>query len=181
MSKTIVVPDLRLFDDSKQEFVAIKGTTFKIQHSLVSLSKWEERWHKPFLSKTEKTQEELIDYVKCMTITQNVNPEIYDYLPVTIMNEIIEYMNDPMTATTIKKNPNRPPNRQIITAEVIYGWMIGLNIPMEFQKWHLNKLMTLIEVVNEQNSPSKKMGKNATIAQNRSLNAARRAALHTKG
>lgn len=181
MNKTVVVPDIRLFDDDKQEFVTIKGTTFKIQHSLVSLSKWEEKWHKPFLSKTQKTQEELIDYVRCMTITQNVNPEIYNYLPTSIMNEIIEYMNDPMTATTIKKNDNRPPNRQIITAEVIYGWMIGLNIPMEFQKWHLNKLMTLIEVVNEQNAPSKKMGKNATLAQNRSLNAARRAALHTKG
>lgn len=181
MSKTVVVPDIRLFDDDKQEFVTIKGTTFKIQHSLVSLSKWEEKWHKPFLSKTQKTQEELIDYVRCMTITQNVNPEIYNYLPASIMNEIIEYMNDPMTATTIRKNDNRPPNRQIITAEVIYGWMIGLNIPMEFQKWHLNKLMTLIEVVNEQNAPSKKMGKNATLAQNRSLNAARRAALHTKG
>lgn len=181
MSKTIVVPDLRLFDDEKQEFVTIKGTTFKIQHSLVSLSKWEEKWHKPFLSKTQKTQEELIDYVRCMTITQNVNPEIYNYLPVSVMNEIIEYMNDPMTATTIKQNEKRPPNRQIITAEVIYGWMIGLNIPMDFQKWHLNKLMTLIEVVNEQNNPSKKMGKNATMAQNRSLNAARRAALHSKG
>lgn len=181
MPFTVVVPDIHLFNDDKQEFINIKGETFKIEHSLVSVAKWEAKWHKPFLSKDVKTEEEFRDYIKCMTLTQNVRPEIYDYIPVPVIQEIIKYTEDPMTATTIS-NTNKKTSRKIITAEVIYGWMIGLNMPVEvFQKWHLNRLMTLIEVVNEQNNPSKKMSKRETLASNRALNEARRKRLHTKG
>lgn len=181
MPFTVVVPDIQLFDDDKQEFINIKGETFKIEHSLVSVAKWEAKWHKPFLSKDTKTEEELRDYIRCMTVTQNVKPEIYDYIPFSVIQEIIKYTEDPMTATTIK-NTNKKTSRKIITAEVIYGWMIGLNMPVEvFQKWHLNRLITLIEVVNEQNQPSKKMSKRDTLASNRALNEARRKRLHTKG
>lgn len=180
MPMTVVIPDINLFDDEKQMFIKVKGETFKIEHSLVSISKWEAKWHKPFMSKEQKTDEELCDYVRCMTLTQNVRPEIYAYIPPIVMNSIIEYINDPMTATTIKRKQSKK-QTSIITSEVIYGWMIGLNIPVEFQKWHLNRLMTLIEVVNEQNSPKKNVGRHELMSQNAALNAARRKALHSKG
>lgn len=180
MPMTVVIPDQQMFDDEKQMFINIKGETFKIEHSLVSISKWEAKWHKPFLGKEVKTDEELINYVRCMTLTQNIRPEIYEYIPQKVMKSIIEYINNPMTATTIKSNGSKATNK-IITSEVIYGWMVGLNIPVEFQKWHLNRLMVLIEVVNEQNNPKKKMGRNEILSQNAALNAARRKALHSKG
>lgn len=181
MPKSITIPEINLFNDATNEFITIKPQTIKIEHSLVSLSKWERKWKKPFISKDPKTEEELRDYVRCMTLTQNVDSRVYEYMPQSCINEIIKYMEDPMTATTIKQNGPKKPNKQIITSEVIYGWMVVLGIPTEFQKWHLNNLLTLIDVVNNLNAPPQKMGRMATMNQNRLLNEARRKALGSKG
>ena len=181
MPKSITIPKIDLFNDETNEFSEIEPQTIRIEHSLVSLSKWERKWKKPFLSNTPKTDKELRDYIRCMTLTQNVDDRIYDYMPQSTINEIIKYMEDPMTATTVKQNGPKRPNQKIITSEVIYGWMIVLGIPIEFQKWHLNTLLTLIEVVNDLNAPPKKMGTAATMSQNRALNEARRKAFGSKG
>ena len=180
--KTITIPDIEAFDDESEKFVYVKGRTFVIEHSLVSISKWESKWKKPFITTKEKTIEELQDYVRCMTLTQNVDEEIYKYIPVPIMNEIIEYMNDPMTATwfsDVDKHNGR--NGETITSELIYYWMTAANIPIECQKWHLNRLMTLIRIAGEKNQPPKKMNKNDILKQNRSLNAMRRARSKSRG
>lgn len=176
---TIVVPDQEFFNEEMQEFFTLKGQTLQLEHSLVSLSKWESKWNKPFLSKNEKTLKETIDYIKCMTITQNVKPYIYDMLTNENILDINKYIDSPMTATTF--NVQNTPSREIVTSEIIYYWMISLNIPLECQKWHLNRLLTLIRVCNLKNAPSKKMSKKEIMSRNAALNAARRKKLNTKG
>lgn len=181
----IHIPEREAFDDSTQEFISIPSTDLTLEHSLVSLSKWESKWHKPYLTDDKKTQEEAIDYIRCMTLTQNVKPEIYNYLTPDIIDQIVEYINDPMTATWFNsKNRHAkktgPRAREILTSEVIYYYMIQCQIPFECQKWHLNRLLTLIRVCSEKNNPEK-MSKKDIYSQQRALNAARRAKLHTHG
>lgn len=168
------------WDEQKEEFVYQDEKTIQLEHSLVSLSKWESKWHKPFLTKEPKTPEEIRDYVRFMTITQNVKPELYDRLTADHYRKINAYIDDPMTATWFSKEKSRP-SREQVTSELIYYWMIALNVPFECQKWHLNRLLTLIKVCNVKQQPDKKMSKREILANNAALNAARRAKLHTKG
>ena len=177
----ITVPAVELYDEKNEEFIYAKERTLQLEHSLVSLSKWESKWCKPFISKTNKTDEEVKDYVKCMTITQNVEPDVYDRLTPSNYDEIEKYINAPMTATTFKEGRGGKKNTGIITNEIIYFWMVSLNIPKECEKWHLNRLLTLIRVCNEKNAPSKKMSKSDIMKQNAALNAARRQKLNSKG
>ena len=177
---TIVVPEREYFDDYKNEFVHTKEVTLQLEHSLVSLSKWEAKWNKPFLSTNDKTDEEILDYIRCMTVTQNVDKSVYYRLSKENIEKINNYINLPMTATTFSdKNTSR--NKETITAEIVYYWMIALNIPFECQKWHLNRLLTLVKVCSIKNTPPKKMSRNEIFNRNRALNASRRKALGTKG
>lgn len=175
---TLIIPETELYDEIRNEFTYIKQQKLTLEHSLVSLSKWESKWHKPFLSKEEKTLDETIDYIKCMTVN-SVDPIVYSCINSSMIHEINQYIEDPMTATTIKDSG--PPNREIITSEIIYYWMVALQIPFECQKWHLNRLLMLIKVCNVKNKPAKKMSKRDIMSRNASLNAARRQALHTRG
>ena len=160
-----------MWDEEKQEFVYTKGTTLKLEHSLVSISKWESKWHKAFLETENKTPEETLDYIRCMTLTQNVNPEVYYFIGDAVLKQIEEYIDNPMTATTFY-NVEKGTEKRTVTAELVYHWMVGLGIPFECQKWHFNRLMTLIQVCNEENKPKKKMSKKEFAA----INAARRKA-----
>ncbi len=176
----IVIPGIELYDEEKEEFITTKPQTLHLEHSLVSLAKWESKWNKPFLTKDNKTYEETIDYIRCMTITQNVSEDTYRLLTSENIQQINEYINLPMTATTFS-NQKKTPSKEIVTAEIIYYWMISLNIPFECQKWHLNRLLTLINVCNIKNQPKKKMSKRDILNRNKALNKARREALNTKG
>jgi len=178
---TIKIPSVELFNEKSGEFYSLRGQEIVLEHSLVSLSKWESKWHKPFLSKDSKTRDEIIDYIKCMTITQNVDPEIYKFIHKETLGIITNYIEDPNTATTITDKNIKKQSREVITAEIIYYWMITFNIPVEFQKWHLNRLLTLINVCNIKNQPAKKMSKAELAANNRRLNAERKARLGTGG
>ena len=177
----ITIPAIELYDEVKQEFISTKEQTLMLEHSLVSLSKWEAKWHKPFLSTQDRSVEETIDYIKCMTITQNVDPDIYNYITNANMIEVNEYIANPMTATTFSDRDKGKPSREIITSELIYYWMIALNIPSEYQKWHLNRLLTLIRVCNIKNQPTKSMSQNEVMSRNRALNEARKKQLNTRG
>lgn len=177
----IIVPGMELWDEAKSEFVYQKEQKLQLEHSLISLSKWESKWKKAFLGKDEKTIEETLDYIRCMTITPNVDPNVYSRLTNENIAQINGYICDPMTATTFRKDLNQKFNRETVTSELIYYWMISNNIPPEYQKWHLNRLLTLIRVCNIKNNPPRKRSKGEIMRQNAALNAARRAKLGTKG
>jgi hypothetical protein len=177
----ITIPAVEQWDEKKQEFVTTKEQTLQLEHSLVSLSKWESKWCKAFLTRNEKSFEETLDYIKCMTLTQNVDPGIYNYLTNGNINKINKYIEAPMTATYFSDDKTSKVSREQITAELIYYWMIALNIPFECQKWHLNRLLTLIKVCNIKNTPPKKRSKKDIMSRNAALNAARRKQLNTRG
>ena len=177
----ITIPSCEMYDESTEEFVYAKEQTLQLEHSLVSLSKWESKWCKPFLSKQDKTMEETIDYVRCMTVNQVTDPTVYSRLTLDNLNSINEYIGSPMTATTFSNTPKGGSSGEQVTSELIYYWMIALNIPFECQKWHLNRLLTLIRVCEVKNQPPKKMSKREIMSRNAALNAARRKKLGTKG
>ena len=176
----ITIPTMNdLWDERNQQFLSIKETTIQLEHSLLSISKWESKWNKSFINTKDKTEDELIDYIKCMTITKNVDPNIYVCLTAENIQEIVNYINTPMTATTIRDTGKS--NHEIVTSELIYYWMISLNIPVKFEKWHLNRLITLIRVCSIKNQPAKKMSRGEIMQRNAALNAARKKRWNTKG
>lgn len=184
------VPGGERYIPSTNEFIETKPCRLTLEHSLRSLHKWEQKWHKPFLSDKPKTNEELLDYVRCMTITQNVNPNVYRCLTAEHLKKVNDYIDDPMTGTTFniyeQKQMTAGKKSEIPTAEIIYYWMISYNIPVEFQNWHLETLLTLIKVCNiknEQANPKgmKKIPKSEMLSRRAKMNAERRKALHTTG
>lgn len=177
----LVIPPIELYDEAKQEFFFTKEYELRLEHSLVSLSKWESRWCKPFLSNTDMTSEQTLDYIRCMTITQNVDPIVYRYISKSGIDAIIEYIDAPMTATTFTNPEEKKTNREIITAEIVYYWMILFNIPFECQTWHLNRLLTLINVCSIKNQPKKKLNRREHFSKQRALNEARKAKFNTSG
>ena len=178
---TIIVPESEAFDPITETFFSTKEQKLVLEHSLFSIAKWESKWNKVFLDKRqEKTIEESRDYIRCMTITQNVDPNVYYSLTDQNYQEILDYIKAPMTATWFS-NDNRPPSREIITSEVIYYYMTALQIPFECDKWHLNRLMTLIHVCSEKNKSPTKMGRKAVMSKNQALNQLRRQRLGTTG
>jgi len=180
----ISTPSDEYYDDATQEFKSVVGQTVLLEHSLRALAKWEARWKKPFLSKENKTRAETIDYVRCMSITPGVDPSIFETLTDATLNKINEYIADPMTATTFSnRGPKKPPSREIVTAELIYYWMVALEIPFECQDWHLNRLLTLIHVCEIKNQPRDKKKKTSRDDINRrtELNRARKQRLGTTG
>lgn len=180
---TITIPAIEMFDETKQEFINVEEQTLELEHSLVSLSKWESKWHKPFISRTEKTLEETIDYIKCMMITRNVPPEVYHYITYNndIISRINQYIDDSQTASIVNDNSRGKNSGEFTTSETIYYWMISLNIPFECQEWHLNRLIALIRFCSAKNAPKKKMSQSEIMSRNAALNAARRKSLGTKG
>lgn len=177
----ITIPETERFDEAKNMFITTKAQTLQLEHSLVSLSKWESKWCKPFLTKDKKTTEEILDYIRCMTITQNVDPNIYNSMSSDVLNKIVEYIESPMTATTINDHRKGGSSREIVTSELIYYWMVAAQIPFECQKWHLNRLLMLIRICEIKNAPPKKMNKSEILSRNRQLNAERKARLGSSG
>lgn len=177
----ITIPAIEQWDESKQEFINTKEQTLQLEHSLISLSKWESKWEKAFLTKEEKSYEETIDYIKCMTLTKNVDPNVYANLTRDNIIKINNYIAAPMTATRINDNSKGKGSQEQVTSELIYYWMIALGIPSEYEKWHLNRLLTLIRVCNVKNQPPRKMSKREIMSQNAAMNAARRKRFNTNG
>ena len=186
MSLKIEIAAVSLYNEKTERFIEVKPTTLTLEHSLIAISKWESKYHIPFLKEDEKTPEQIEYYFKCMTINQNVDPNVYKGITAQQQKEILDYIKDPMTATWFGDDNNKPGKgrgrkQEVITSELIYYWMVALQIPSEYEKWHLNRLLTLIQVCNSYNQPPKKMSKNEMIRSNDAINAARRAAMRTRG
>lgn len=173
----IKIPARSYYDEIAEEFVDFDEIDLKLEHSLISLDKWESEFEVPFLE-TKLDRPKLLYYIKCMSI-KPIEDSVLETLPSDVINQIIVYIDKPMTATTI--NDSGGSNKEILTSEVIYYMMIKLGIPFECQKWHLNKLITLIRVCSVKDAPQKKMSKKDVMAQNRALNEARRKKYKTKG
>lgn len=174
----------RLFNEETLEFTYVSPRIVKLEHSLISLSKWEGRHHKAFLKENAKhTMEEQLDYIYCMCIDKDVDPMIFASLSETEIKKIQDYISDPMTAVKFRdeKSGGSKAGRDVVTADLIYYWMVSLQIPFECEKWHLNRLLALIRVCNIKNAPEKKMSKNEIYARNRALNKSRRAKSGSRG
>ena len=176
----ITVPGREMYDEAQNLFTTFKDTTLSLEHSLVSISKWESKWHKPFYGNIEKSKEEVKDYIRCMVVGSISDIFVFDRLTDSNIKEINDYISDPMTATTFS-NQNKKTSKEILTSEVIYYLMTAYGIPFECQKWHINRLLTLIKICEIKNSPPKKMSKSDIMRRNHDLNMARRAALHSRG
>lgn len=177
----IVIPKCDLWDEQRNEFLTRDEQILELEHSLFSVAEWESKWNKAFLSKKEKTQEESIDYIRCMTLN-HVNPEIYDSLTRQNIDDISNYINAKMTASVVNDRSTKKGGNNVVTAEVIYDWMIFLNIPFDpCQHWHLNRLVTLIRVSSIKNAPQKKMSQRELISQYAAINAANRKKFNSKG
>lgn len=179
----LTIPETEFYDDSKELFVTIPAKALQLEHSLVSMSKWEAKWKVPFLDRNrDKTNEELLDYIRCMTITQNVPDLLYLGLNDELIKEVYDYIGDPMTATWFNdKYEQKNTSNEIVTSEIIYYWMVTWNIPIKCEKWHLNRLMTLIRVCSVKNGPKKKMGRGDILATNKMINEERKKKLNTTG
>jgi len=178
---TIVVPGVEHFDERASEFVTKGDTTLTLEHSLVSLSKWESKHEKPFLEKAEKTTEEVLDYIRCMTVTRNVPEEVYLRLSEQNLGDINKYIDSKMTATWFSDAPGAPASREVVTSELVYYWMITFQIPFECERWHLNRLFTLIRVCNLKQAKPKKMSRAEVASRQRELNERRRKQYGTTG
>lgn len=177
----LFIPEREFFNERTSEFVTSKAQTLKLEHSLLSISKWESKWHKPFLGRGEKTLEETIDYLKCMTINKDVDDLAYAYLTQEDILKVNAYIDDSMTATTINDRGAKKGPQRIVTSELLYAWMFQFQIPKECEKWHLNRLITLIRVMDIESQPKKKMGRKEQMRQNAALNAARKKKFNTRG
>lgn len=179
----IEIPGQEYFDERTSSFIVNRPAKIQLEHSLLSVSNWEAKWKKPFLDeKRQATYEESVDYIRCMTLTKNVDPSVYYRIPADVMDKVDDYISDKRTATWFSQDKKASgKSGEKVTSELIYYWMISHNIPFECQKWHLNRLLTLIRVCNIKSSPPKKMSKREAAAQRKSLNAQRRANMRSRG
>ena len=171
---SITVPPLE-YCDAKNEFHTLPGAVLQLEHSLISLSKWESKWKKSFISAKEFTVEQMVDYIRCMTINKISDDSIYNRLTAQNIKDIRAYIDDQKTATTIRRDDTPKSRNKIITSEQIYGWMVGYGIPFDpCEKWHLSRLLMLIEVCSVQQAPPKKRSAKEQGAWMRAQHAARK-------
>jgi hypothetical protein len=177
----ITIVEDELFNNETQEFIPINSVTLELEHSLLSVSKWESKYQKPFLAAGEKSVDEIFDYIKLMVITKDVPPEVFGRFSSQNLDAVNAYIESKQSATTFGEMPKKPGRSETITSELIYYWMVMFNIPFECETWHLNRLFSLIRICNVKNSKPKKMSRSEMIQQRNELNARRKAEMGTSG
>ena len=175
----IEIPKQEVFLDEKQEFSHVGPFKIQLEHSLLSISKWESEWCKPFLTADKKTEKENLDYIRCMGVSQHIDDNVLSLLTEKDVMTIAEYMQSKKSATTFTMSGSS--NREVVTSELIYYWMTMFNIPFECQKWHIDRLLTLIRICNVKSAPGKKMSKAEILQRNKTINAQRKKMYNTSG
>lgn len=180
---TLTIPKREIWDEANESFIYTKETVLQLEHSLISVSKWEAKWHEPFMNNNNMTPEKTMSYIQFMTMNKVEDPLVYSMLTKDEIQTINDYIDNPMTATWFAKDPKKHgiSRGEIITSEVLYFYMVSLQIPFQCEKWHLNRLITLIKVCSEKNKKPDKMSKRDIMNRNRALNEARKAKMGTKG
>jgi len=178
---TIIIEGEEFYNETTEEFETVGSVELYLEHSLVSLSKWESKYHKPFLGSGEKTSEEIAYYIMSMVQDPNATYGTLNNLSEKNLEEINKYIESSQSATTFGIMPERKGRGEIITSELIYYWLVAFKIPFECESWHLNRLFSLIRICNIKNSPGKKMPRHEVANRNRELNEKRKAKYGTKG
>ena len=171
----------RALNSETNEIINVPPMKLKLEHSLISISKWESKWKKPFLDDTPKTRAELEDYILCMSLSDNIDPNIVKFISKEDMTKIDQYIGDSKTATWFREKEQESGSSKKITSELIYYWMIAYNIPFKCEQWHLSRLLTLVRVCEAESKGPRKMSMEETIARNKALNTKRRAEMKSKG
>jgi hypothetical protein len=177
----LVVEGKEYYDEDKEEFVYPESFTLKLEHSLLSLSKWEQKYEKPFIDKVDKTPEEVVDYIEMMILNEDYPPDILNRLTDEHAQQIMAYTDAKMTATTFRESVQGRNSGEYITNELIYYWIFALEMPIEVESWHLNRLFTQIKVMNTKQQKPKRMSPTNAAAERRRLNAQRKAELNSAG
>lgn len=170
------------FNNETQEFIYTPIATLVLEHSLISISKWEAKWHIPYLDTTDKTEEQNWHYIRCMSLKGDIPDDILYKISRENYNDILDYINDPMTATTFRKSDgdDKPPSNNFVSSEQIYAKMISYNVPVEFEKWHLNRLLTVLKILDEENKEPKKKSERQLIKDYSRIREQNRAKFHIK-
>lgn len=176
----ITIAGGELFDEVRRKFITVKPVTLQLEHSLISISKWESKWKKAFLSRAQRSSEEFQDYVRCMTMNAGVDPNVYLFLTQEHYADIQAYIDDRMSATIFRGETRQQGTPKARTSEQIYGAMVLLGIPFECQKWHLNRLLNLIHECEVLQNGGK-MNRKDSAKYMREMNAARRARHRSHG
>jgi hypothetical protein len=177
----IVIEGEEHYNEETETFETVGDVVVELEHSLLSLSKWESEYQKPFLSAGDKTSEEILGYLKAMVVTPNVDPDVLHHCSQQVMDQIQKYIDSSQSATTFGMMPERRGPGEVITSELIYYWLVAFNIPFEVEVWHLNRLFSLIRICNVKNSKQKKVSRRELAERNAAINAKRRAELGTSG
>lgn len=179
---SINIPETELFDEETDSFIKIKAQSLNLEHSLISVSKWETIHCKPFLTKNKKTPDEVRDYIRCMIINAPKGQDVVKAFTPKEINEVIDYINKKKTATTVTFfSKKTKASNETITSELIYYWMFSAGISIECEKWPLDRLFALIKIFSAKNAPKQKGVNHEYNKMQHDLNAQRRAALHSKG
>lgn len=177
----IIIQGEEHFNEETSTFETFDDVVLDLEHSLLSLSKWESKYQKPFLSTGDKSREEIFGYLKAMVVTPNVDPDVLNRCSPQNIDTIQEYIDSSQSATTFGMMPERRGPGEVITSELIYYWMVAFNIPFECETWHLNRLFSLIRICNIKNSKPKRMSRSELAQRNAEINARRKAELGTSG
>lgn len=178
----LTIPGIESYDENRGEFVTVDDTVIELEHSLVSLSKWEEEFEKPFLDKTQRTSEEILAYIMCMVLTPDVPPEVFGRLTQKNIDDVMQYIQAPRTGTTVHTRDDPKKRPETLTSELMYYYMFSLQIDKECETWHLNRLFTLVRVFSAKNADDKpKKSTVDDLARRRALNEQRKAKLNSRG
>jgi hypothetical protein len=167
---TITVLGEEHWDQENEKFVYPDSFKLELEHSLVSLSKWESKWEVPFLGEKPKTTEMVLDYIECMILTPDPPADWISKLSKENIEEITAYFDSKQSATWFNDHHPEPKTGETITSELVYYWLDICDIDWQAQYWHLNRLLTLVKIHTVKQAKPKPMSRSEMLRRRRALN-----------